>query len=88
MERRRNTKSRVRKSEPMENPNVLERLSSIEAHLENIEANQEQFHEMRDEFIVLKARWGIVAGVIGAMFAGLVHIVTSIVGIIPNFGGN
>lgn len=60
-------------------PTDNERLARIEAKLEHIEESMAGLEEMRIEFAALKARWGIAAATIGAMFAGLVTFVVNVI---------
>lgn len=53
------------------------RLARIEERLDSMDNQLRQLNTTRDEFIALKARWGIVAAVIGSGFAALVSFISS-----------
>lgn len=81
MERRRNNKDRPLKPTVIseiegialvDSGPVLERLARIETRLEMIEMQNGDLAKMRDEFIVMRAKWGLVAGAVGALFSILV----------------
>lgn len=55
-----------------------ERLARIEERLDNHDAHIDRLTEMREDFIALKAKWGLVAAIIGSLFAGLVTVVLRI----------
>lgn len=56
-----------------------ERLARLEEKVERMEQSLDVYEEMRMDFTVLKARWGLVAAVIGAFFAALVGIAGKLV---------
>ena len=67
---------------------IIERLARIEAYIsakdaamerrmDDIEARQKEFDGVRSEFIVLRAKWGMIAGAVGAIFAIAVHLLAT-----------
>ncbi len=69
---------------------ILERLARIEtlvsAHvgelerrIEILEERNAEFSKVRDEFIVMRAKWGVIAGSIGAVFAIVVNVIISVI---------
>jgi hypothetical protein len=60
---------------PQDDQSDAERLAVIETKVDTILENQKKYDSLRDEFIALKARIGLVSAVIGTVFAALTTVV-------------
>ena len=56
-----------------------ERLARLEERADQMDTHVERLNSMRDDFIALKARWGMVAAIVGAFFAAVVSFAIDVI---------